>query len=113
MSTANIVSIPLYSDLSYTYGFALEGVALQFSFEWNSRTSKWYMDITTEDQTEIVQGIALIPQYKILGQYSMDAFGLSGYFLLMPNNLNQVSLLSSSSDVISESFQLFYIYVTD
>jgi hypothetical protein len=74
MSTV-LVELPLYSDLSYRYSASLETVSLQFKYYWNERATQWQMDIRLEDQTPVVLGYALVPQYPMLEDMTLETFG--------------------------------------
>ena len=113
MATTTIINLPLYTDPIYRYGVTLEEEAKQFTFYWNSRCAQWHMDIHNEDQTVIVQGIPLVPQYPILADFPLESYGLTGYFMLTPINASQVDTLDDSSAVMSQFFELFYIYITE
>lgn len=109
MSTV-LVELPLYSDLSYRYSSSLETVSLQFKFYWNTRAKQWLMDIRLEDQTPLVLGYALVPQYPMLVDLPLENVGLSGHFELLPVNVAIASQLSQESSVMPEFFKLYYVY---
>lgn len=104
------IELPLYTDLKYRYGIALEGQSYQFTFYWNTRGSQWHMDIKMEDQTPILLGCALVPQYPMLIDYNLEDIGLTGYFLLLPINATISNKITESSDTMPQFFNLFYIY---
>ena len=56
-----ISSIPLpTSDQPYrTQSTSLEGRSYKLTFDWNSRTDRWTMDIATEDGDRILDGAVL------------------------------------------------------
>src|SRR5437870_13492488 len=98
MTTA--IEMPLYTDLKYRYGIALEGQSYQFTFYWNTRCSQRHMDIKLEDQTPILWGHALVPQYQMLFDYNLDATGLSGNFRLFPINPTLSNKITHAADII-------------
>lgn len=110
MVKVNMIEMPLYSDLSYRYSMPLEGKTWQFTFNWNSRCSQWHMDIRRDDQTPILLGYALVPQYPMTVDYTFEDYGLSGYFILLPVNSTISYKLNESSDTMPEFFKLYYSY---
>lgn len=108
--TQTYIEMPLYSDLSYRYGLALEGQSWQFTFYWNTRCSQWHMDLRLEDQTPIVLGYALVPQYPMMTDYNLEDVGLTGSFVLLPINATISNKITESSSIMPEFFSLFYIY---
>ncbi|UAV84547.1 hypothetical protein PHB09_051 [Pseudomonas phage PHB09] len=113
MASTVYVEMPLYSDLKYRYATSLEGISWQLTFYWNSRCSQWHMDLRQEDQTPILLGYALVPQYPMCVDYNLEDYGLSGYFLLLPINSTIGSKITEGSSIMPEFFKLYYIYNTE
>ncbi|WP_338807659.1 hypothetical protein V8U11_16045 [Pseudomonas chlororaphis] len=109
MSTV-LVELPLFSELSYRYSASLETVSLQFKYYWNERATQWQMDIRLEDQTPVILGYALVPQYPMLIDLPLENIGLSGHFELLPVNVAVASALTQESSVMPEFFKLYYVY---
>lgn len=104
------VELPLYKDLKYRYALALEGQSWQFTFYWNTRCKQWQMDLRMEDQTPLVLGHGIVPQYPMMVDYNLEGYGLSGYFILLPVNSTLSSKITEDSSVVPEFFSLFYVY---
>lgn len=114
MAQTIITELPLYTDsLRYKYGTNIEGQSKQFEFYWNSRAASWHMDIRNEDQTVIVQGVPLVPNYPMLADHPMKDNLLSGYFILLSNVTNETPDVSRDSTVIPEFYTLMYVYLTE
>lgn len=109
MSTV-YVEMPLYSDDKYRYSISLEGQSWQFTFYWNTRCSQWHLDLRLEDQTAVVLGYAIVPQYPMMVDYNLEDYGLTGYFVLYPVNATISSKITEGSTVMPEFFSLFYVY---
>lgn len=109
MSTI-FVEMPLYTDLKYRYSMSLEGQSWTFTFYWNQRCSMWQMDIRMEDQTPIVLGYQIVPQYPMCEDYTLEDFGITGHFVLLPINATISGKISQESDVMPEFFRLYYVY---
>lgn len=111
--TTVFIEMPLFTDLNYRYSLPLEGVSLYFTFHWNERASQWHMDISLEDLTPILKGMALVPQYPMAVDYSLEEQGLTGYFALMPVSVAQSAQLGDSSGIMPQFFKLFYVHITE
>jgi hypothetical protein len=111
--TTNFIEMPLSNELAYRYSLSLEGTSYQFKFYWVQRASQWHIDIRQEDQTAIVLGYALVPQFPILEDLPLETYGLTGRFVLMPVNIAVATALSKESSVMPEFFKLFYMYETE
>lgn len=104
------IEMPLYSDLKYRYGLALEGQSFQFTFYWNTRCSQWHMDLKAEDQSPILLGYAIVPQYPMALDYNLEDYGLTGFFLLLPVNATISNKITEEPSNMPEFFTLFYVY---
>lgn len=113
MASTIYVELPLFSEENYRYAISLEGISWQFSFNWNGRAGQWHMDIRREDQTPLVLGQALVAQYPMLVDYSLEESGMTGYFLLLPVNLGLTTQINEEFSVMPEFFKLYYVYITE
>lgn len=55
-----IVSVPLPTEPFTTQSTSLEGRSYKFTFDWNSRSDRWVMDIDTEDGDPVIHGAVLV-----------------------------------------------------
>lgn len=111
--TTIITELPLFTDERYIYGTNIESQSKQFEFYWNSRSSQWHMDIRNEDQTIVVQGVALVADYPMLVDHPMEEFGLTGYFVLLSNIAGVPPPTDASIEVVPENYVLSYVYLTE
>lgn len=68
------------------------------------------MDLRLEDQTPILLGYALVPQYPMAVDYTLEDIGLTGYFMLLPVNATISSKITEEASIMPTFFSLFYIY---
>jgi len=68
------------------------------------------MDLRKEDQTPVLLGYALVPQYPMTIDYNLEDVGLSGYFLLLPVNPTISNKIKEGPSIMPEFFSLFYVY---
>jgi len=111
--TTNFIEMPLSDELVYRYSIPLEGNSWQLKFYWVKRAKQWHMDLRQEDQTPVVLGYALVPQFPILEDVPLELYGLTGRFVLMPVNIAVATSLSQDSSVMPEFFKLYYMYETE
>jgi hypothetical protein len=105
-----VIELPLYTDLKYRYGISLQGRSYQFTFYWNERCKQWHLDLRSEDQTPILLGYALVPQYPMTVDYNLEDIGLTGYFMLLPVNATISNKVTEGASIMPTFFSLFYIY---
>lgn len=73
-----IHTIPLDPTLThYDLQISLDGVNYTLEFRWNTRESKWYMDVRTEEGDPIYVGLALVVDHP-LGKRCRDTRFPSG-----------------------------------
>lgn len=113
MASTILIEMPLFSDLKYRYAITLEGISWQLTFYWNDRCSQWNMDLRQEDQTPVLLGYSLVPQYPMCVDYNLEDYGLTGYFLLLPVNATISNKITEESSIMPEFFSLFYVYNTE
>lgn len=109
----NLIEMPLYADKTYRYSLSLQGQSWQFKFYWVDRAMQWHMDIRREDQTAVILGHALVPQYPMLDDLALEDIGLTGRFILMPVNVAVSTAITKESSVMPEFFKLYYQYETE
>lgn len=101
--------LPLYEDPHYRYSINLEGQARSLTFYWNSRTSTWHLDWKNPDGTVVFLGLPLVPQHPLIADYQLDAYGITGYLLLLPNAEGRNDPIMDLATV-PQFYKLFYIY---
>lgn len=104
-----ILEIPVRNDLAaYEFRIVLESVTYFLRFSYNSRRSRWLMDIQNQDKEDVLVGIALLTDVDIRGLYKQEAIP-PGLFLVFdteglqynPEQFdlgNRVSLLYEESE---------------
>lgn len=108
MST--FIEMPLYNDDVFRYNMSLEGQNYYFTFYWNARSKGWQMDLKQEDQTPLVLGYQLVAQYPMMEDYTLEDFGLTGHFVLLPINSTITGKLTEGPNMLAEFYSLFYVY---
>lgn len=77
------VSIPVRSDLpSYKFQIELERVIYGLSFSYNSRESRWFMDILDSMGNPLVTGIKLLTAWAIASRFQSSELPPGEFFLL-------------------------------
>ena len=97
--------IPVRNDLpSYTMRVDLNSVIYILSFRFNQRGERWVMDILTEEEETIIQGVVLLTGIPLLTQY-VDARLPEGDFIIfdrLEKNINP------TRDNFGEDVELYY-----
>lgn len=108
MATFSQVDLPLYSDSFYSYQVSLEGISYGIEILYNERNELWHMSIFNDDDTPIIQGIALVPNYPILQDYAN--LPLTGYFWLKPVPKISSEKYLEKPESLAQYYTFSYIY---
>ena len=101
--------LPMYQDFYYRYGISLEGQQRTLTFYWNEREGAWFFDMSNLDGAIVISGQKLVPQTPLMLNLPLSSLGLTGYFMLLPNNL-ATKVNPADSTIVPQFFKLFYIY---
>lgn len=107
--TFRYVTLPLYQDTNYRYTVSLENRQRTLAFYWNEREGAWHFDLKNIDGTPILLGQKIVPQYPIAVDYRLEGFDLTGYFVLMPNNISS-KVDPNDSAVVPQFFKFYYVH---
>ena len=100
-----LLQIPVRNDLpSYTMRVELDGSIFILRFRYNERSTRWYMDISTEENELIVGGIALLTGVPLISQY-VDSRLPEGDFVVFDRASKNEN---PSRETFGEDIELFY-----
>lgn len=103
------VALPLYDNESYyKYSVALEGSSFRLQFLYNSKMQLYTLTLSTADDTVLVEGVGLVPNYPIMANYVIE--GLSGYFLLIPKDNSGIEYYKLYPRNLGKYYELNYVY---
>ena len=92
------------SDFSQT--ITLDGVVYKLRITWNTRSQKWYMDILTTNNQNILLGIGLVPQIYLLDSYPIPSLP-PGDFVLMDSLSTPEAIVPGFAD-LGNRYKLIY-----
>lgn len=103
----NYVFLPLFQDADYEYVVSLQRVAYKLRFFYIEREERWAIDLRYADNTPIVLGAALVPEYPLFLDYYIE--DLTGTFWLEPIGKNKNETVSNPFE-LNEYYRLFYYF---
>jgi hypothetical protein len=100
------VYIPLFPDPNYEMIVSLERTAYKIRAYYNERMQAWIMDLRYVDNTPLVLGQRIVPNYPLMLDYDLP---LTGYFWLeaIGDNINETV---SNPFELNQYYRLYYIY---
>lgn len=102
--------IPLKTDAYYEELVTLQGTLYVLTFIYSSHYGRWHMNLKTSTGTEMVMGVALVPDFPMMLDYALEHYGITGAFWLMP--ITPESYKDTTTDVkaLATYYQLYYAY---
>lgn len=91
----------------YSLYISLEGVLYKIRLYFNERMQSWIMDLYHGDESPIVLGQRLTPNYPLFLNYTIE--DLSGYFLLSPKGQYKNKTIEDPYQ-IKKYYDFFYYY---
>lgn len=98
------IPVPLeaYSEVNIT----LSGLSYNLVFKLNSRDSRLYFDLYSEDVL-IKAGIKIMESQSLLGRYILEGFSHGDIFCIRKENIDENATLSNTG--INKPYGLFYL----
>lgn len=98
--------MPVRSDIpAYKFQIDLEGTLYTFTFRYNSRMSRWIMDIADENETTILLGVPVLTEFSLIERFKDDRLP-PGAFLALDESGNQKQ---PAREDLGNDVKLFYI----
>ena len=101
------IALPLYEEEDYSYTVTLEGEAYDLRIYYNTRMSKWFLDLVRDDGTPMVVGVGMEIYYPILREYYLE--GISGFMWLQPIG-DDGNESPEHPELLSKYYELFYMW---
>lgn len=98
----------LSKDPYYTYKQTLGDKDFFLTYRYSTRGACWYMDIHDVDNTPILLGTKLVPEYPMLEDLVLP--DITGFFWLSANLPENVNMFYSQPKNLPDFFTLRYLY---
>jgi hypothetical protein len=99
------IIIPARADLpAYEFRFDLDDEVFTLSFRFNSRMSKWIMDIKTQDGTPLRMGIPLLTAVKLLNEQRPSTYPKGNFLMMHETGL----YIDSEREELGQIIKLYY-----
>lgn len=64
-----MISLSMYDANDFIISTMLDGEPYKLHFSWNDKVPQWTVDVLTNDNTEIVRGIPVVPNLPLFSFY--------------------------------------------
>ena len=87
---------------------SIKGVSYKFTYRWNSRTSRWKLDIESNDSSVKVYGLTLIENIDLTSHLLSIGFTWGGFIMVVPIT-NTSDTLGRSNFGSDKDYELMFI----
>lgn len=101
------VNLPLYNEPDYQYQISLEDNSYTLRFIYNGTMKLYTLSIYDVDQNPVCCGVGLVPNYPIIGNYSLP--NLTGFFLMTAKSKTQSEFYKLYPNKLASYYTLSYI----
>lgn len=98
--------VPIPKESHNTTEISLSGNSYLFTYRFNSRTSRWKLDISLSDGTTVVNGLSLIENFSPTAHLTLDDFN-KGMLFVFPSNLTD-EVAGRSNIGVNKDYELVY-----
>lgn len=106
--TELVLPLPNSNDFPLRYTTILNNITYVFYFTWNTRSSSWYMSISTVDEVALLSNIKLVPNLDLLANFP-DSRKPLGALILLYNGDDVKRPPKVTFDNISTDFTLNFV----
>ena len=64
-----MITISMMDANSFVESVILDSSLYRLRFNWNDTSKNWYMDVCQNDNSDIVRGISIVPNFPLLNPY--------------------------------------------
>ena len=107
-----MISLSMYDANDFIVSSMLDGEPYKLHFSWNDHVPQWTVDILTNDNTEIVRGIPVVPNLPLLSFYRRQSNLPQGELLaVVVNQDEEGNQAVGRQDFLNGKFTMVYVPV--
>ena len=107
-----MISLSMYDANDFIISTMLDGEPYKLHFSWNDHVPQWTVDILTNDNTEIVRGVPIVPNLPLLSFYRRQSNLPQGELLaVVVNQDEEGNQVVGRNDFMNGKFTMVYVTV--
>lgn len=107
-----MISLSMYDANDFIISTMLDGEPYKLHFSWNDKVPQWTVDVLTNDNTEIVRGIPVVPNLPLFSFYRRQNDLPQGELLAVVVNQDETENQAiGRQDFLNGKFTLVYVPV--
>lgn len=107
-----MISLSMYDANDFIVSTMLDGEPYKLHFSWNDRVPQWTVDVLTNDNTEVVRGIPIVPNLPLFSFYRRQKGLPQGELLAVVVNQDETENQAvGRQDFLNGRFTMVYVPV--
>lgn len=107
-----MISLSMYDANDFIVSTMLDGEPYKLHFSWNDRVPQWTVDVLTNDNTEVVRGIPIVPNLPLFSFYRRQKGLPQGELLAVVVNQDETENQAvGRQDFLNGKFTMVYVPV--
>ena len=107
-----MISLSMYDANDFIISTMLDGEPYKLHFSWNDKVPQWTVDVLTNDNTEIVRGIPVVPNLPLFSFYRRQNDLPQGELLAVVVNQDEgENQAVGRQDFLNGKFTMVYVPV--
>lgn len=105
-----MISLSMYDANDFITSTMLDGEPFKLHFSWNDHVPQWTVDVLTNDNTEIVRGIPVVPNLPLFSFYRRQKDLPPGELLaVVVNQDEEENQAVGRQDFLNGKFTMVYV----
>ena len=104
-----MISLSMYDANDFITSAMLDGEPYKLHFSWNDHVPQWTVDVLTNDNTEIVRGIPVVPNLPLFSFYRRYSLPLGELMAVVVNQDEPENQSVGRQDFLNGKITMVYI----
>jgi len=104
-----MISLSMYDANDFIVSAMLDGEPYKLHFSWNDRVPQWTVDVLTNDNTEIVRGIPIVPNLPLFSFYRRSNLPQGELLAVVVNQDEAGNQAVGRQDFLNGKFTMVYV----
>ena len=104
-----MISLSMYDANDFITSAMLDGEPYKLHFSWNDHVPQWTVDVLTNDNTEIVRGIPVVPNLPLFSFYRRSNLPLGELMAVVVNQDEDDNQAVGREDFLNGKFTMCYV----
>ena len=104
-----MISITMFDANDFIETVMLDDEPYKLHFSWNDNAKQWYADVLTNDNSEIVRGLSIVPNLPLFSFYRRENLPLGELVAVIVNQDENENQSIGRNDFLNGKATLVYI----